>query len=367
MKILILSSGTGEGHNSAAYAVAEALDRAGAAHELVDPLTFRSQRTAKLVTASYNGIIKKTPAAFGLIYRAGALYSSTRLVSPVYYANARYAGALRDYIDANRFDAVVTTHLFAMEALTAMRRKFGAGVPCYGVLTDYTCIPFFHETRLDGYFIPHDDLRPELEAKGVDGARLHATGIPVSARFAAHRPRAEAREALGVAADAKMLLIMTGGAGCGNPFALCDALLRLGEPPETFLLVGHNAELQEKLSKKYGGCAWLHLVPFTREVPLYMNAADALISKPGGLSSTEAAVANIPLVHLLAFNGCETKNVEFFTAHGLSVRADREDEAILAAKRLLDDPDAAERMRQAQRREIHPDAADRIAEAVMRG
>lgn len=135
MKILILSSGTGEGHNSAAYAVAEALDRAGAAHELVDPLTFRSQRTAKLVTASYNGIIKKTPAAFGLIYRAGALYSSTRLVSPVYYANARYAGALRDYIDANRFDAVVTTHLFAMEALTAMRRKFGAGVPCYGVLT----------------------------------------------------------------------------------------------------------------------------------------------------------------------------------------------------------------------------------------
>ena len=87
-----------------------------------------------------------------------------------------------------------------------------------------------------------------------------------------------------------------------------------------------------------------------------MNAADALISKPGGLSSTEAAVANIPLVHLLAFNGCETKNVEFFTAHGLSVRADREDEAILAAKR-----------RQAQRREIHPDAADRIAEAVMRG
>ena len=98
-----------------------------------------------------------------------------------------------------------------------------------------------------------------------------------------------------------------------------------------------------------------------------MNAADALISKPGGLSSTEAAVANIPLVHLLAFNGCETKNVEFFTAHGLSVRADREDEAVLAAKRLLDDPDAAERMRRAQRREIHPDAADRIAEAVMRG
>ena len=96
MKILILSSGTGEGHN-AAYAVAEALDRVGAAHELVDPLTFRSQRTAKLVTASYNGIIKKTPAAFGLIYRAGALYSSTRLVSRSIMQTRATPGAARLY------------------------------------------------------------------------------------------------------------------------------------------------------------------------------------------------------------------------------------------------------------------------------
>ncbi len=365
MKILILSSGTGEGHNSAAYAVAEALDRVDAEHELLDPLTLRSQRTARLVAASYNGIIKKTPAAFGLLYRAGALYSSTRLISPIYYANARYAGALRDYIEAHRFDAVVTTHLFAMEALTAMRRKFGASVPCYGVLTDYTCIPFFPETKLDGYFIPHEALRPELEAKGVDGSRLIATGIPVSARFAAHTPRSEARTALGVPQEAKMLLIMTGGAGCGNPFALCDTLCELGdEAPQTHLLVGHNDALREKLRGAYGERPWLHFVPFTREVPLYMNAADVLISKPGGLSSTEAAVAGIPLVHLLAFNGCETKNVEFFTAHGLSLRAESEREAILAAKRLLDSPEEAEQMRQAQRREIHPDAADRIAQVV---
>ena len=80
-------------------------------------------------------------------------------MSPVYYANSKYAPGLREYIEGKGFDAVVSTHLFPMEALTAIRKKGGFNIPCYGVLTDYTCIPFFGETKLDGYFIPHEELR----------------------------------------------------------------------------------------------------------------------------------------------------------------------------------------------------------------
>lgn len=67
-----------------------------------------------------------------------------------------------------------------MEALTAIRKKGGFNIPCYGVLTDYTCIPFFGETKLDGYFIPHEELRDEIAKCGIPKEKLFATGIPVS-------------------------------------------------------------------------------------------------------------------------------------------------------------------------------------------
>ena len=120
MKLLILSCATGEGHNSAANALVEAAKRKG--HEVVmtDPLDFRGKRAARIAAGTYNGIIKNAPAVFGAIYNAGALYSATGWTSPIYLANAHYAGKLRTYIEENGFDAVLCTHLFPMEALTKL-------------------------------------------------------------------------------------------------------------------------------------------------------------------------------------------------------------------------------------------------------
>ena len=123
MKILILSCRTGEGHNSAAKAVKEALDDFGAECELVDALTFSGRRPNEIVTNSY---------------KAGDLYSSTKLASPVYWANSLYAERLRAYIENGGFTAVVCSHLFPMETLTWLKRRGEITQKCYGILTDYT-------------------------------------------------------------------------------------------------------------------------------------------------------------------------------------------------------------------------------------
>ena len=101
--------------------------------------------------------------------------------------------------------------LYGMEACTALRQRQKLPVPAYGVLTDYTAIPFFHETRLNGYFVPHRDLIAELTATGMDASLLHPTGIPVSPRFAQHMPKEQAREHLSLPTGKRIYLVMTGG------------------------------------------------------------------------------------------------------------------------------------------------------------
>lgn len=367
LKVLILSCDTGEGHNSAAAAVAGALTHRGIENRVFDPLVLAGKYAERFVSGAYTAIMKNAPSAFNALYRAGDIYSSTGITSPVYHANARYAANLRSFIETNGYDRVVCTHLYPMETMTAIRKAGEFPVPCYGVLTDYTCIPFLAETDLDGYFIAHEDLSAELVEKGIPSERIIVTGIPVDEKFAQHMDKAAARNYLAIPQQQDVFLVMSGGIGVGNAGAICDEILLRhdGGAFTVYILVGRNSDLKQTLEEKYAGNEHVRIVTFTKKVNVYMNAADVMISKPGGLTSTEAAVAQVPLVQLLVYTACEAPNIAFFASHGLSERAEDAADAAAKAVALARDKEKAAAMREAQRATIAPDAADKIAERIV--
>ena len=365
-KVLILTCSTGEGHNSAAYALQTAFEDRGVSVELADPVSFRSDRTKQLVASLYNRTIKKAPAVFGAVYRLGDAYSASNLPSPVYWANARYADKLKAYILEQQFDAVVCTHLYGMEAMTAAMKDPSFTVPCYGVLTDYVCIPFLDETRLSGYFVPERNAKAHLAEKGIPEDSIYITGIPVGKAFTNHPGPRSAREALDLPQDKKLILTMTGGVGCENMEGFCTRIMDgLRDDAMLVVLTGKNEELRQKLDARYGDFQGFRSVPFTKQVSLYMAACDVLISKPGGLSSTEAAVANIPQVHFHAIPGCETYNARYFAEHGMAFHAHTEQEAVNFATTLIYRKDIAAGMREMQRAFVDPHAAEQIVQKVM--
>ena len=366
MKVLLLSCSTGEGHNSAAHAVLNALENRGAECELSDPVAFQSDRAKKMVASAYNNLIKRAPSAFGAIYKAGAWYSSTSLPSPIYHANAHYAEKLYEYILKREFDVVVCTHLYGMEAMTAIYAKTKTKIPTYGILTDYTCIPFFAETNLTGYFIPHEDLASEMIDLGFSEDCLFSTGIPVDARFKEHISKEQARNYLSIPQNKKIALIMTGGIGSGDAVTLCRELCdRMDDETLVYVLCGRNIELKEKIRKKFDQGSRVEAISFTKKVNLYMKASDVLISKPGGISSSEAATIGIPLVHTMAIPGCETKNAEFFEKHGMSVNAPDLKFAAKSAIGLIDSPVKSIKMVEMQKSVIHSDATDKIVNKIL--
>ncbi len=368
MKILLLSCSTGEGHNHCALAVKEALDARGHQTEFLDMLRLFGEPGPLNVEALLNTISSRAPDVFGLMYRAGEMYSSTRLTSPVYLANTRHARQLYEFMADRAYDAVICTHLFPMETLTFLRRHYPLYTRCCGVLSDYACIPFLEETELDLYFLPHSEVLAECARAGIPASRMAVTGMPVASAFQHRTDRAAARAALGLPADKKLYLIMTGGIGCGDATGLCDALLKVPSDDALLcVLAGRNEELLAALRGRYGETGAVRAVSFTDQVAAYMSAADVLLSKAGGISSSEAAVFGVPLVHTMAIPGVETLNAEFFARHGMSFYARSEDEAARFADRLVFDERAAARMLTAQREGLPRDGAERIAALVESG
>lgn len=363
MKVLILSTGTGEGHNSAAKAVKEQFDRNDIPCVMADALEFASEKVARYGRNVYLWSTEK--GVFGGAYKAGSALTSARRKSPVYFANALYADRLKSYIVENGFDTVVMPHLFPAEAVTFMRKHHPLNLKTYFIATDYTCIPFTEETSPDYFFIPHEDLVPEFVERGIPAEKLVPLGIPVSERFLHLPSRAECRERLGIPKDQKCILVMTGSMGYGNVESMV-AELRERTDGNTCIYVmgGTNEKLKAALREKYGEEDRVRVLDFTDRTHEYMAAADVLFTKPGGLTSTEAVAAGVPLVHTHPIPGCEDRNAAFFTERGMSVSDKDEKRMIDKGLALLEDDLLREEMRAAQRKYGKPDAAEKIYEYI---
>lgn len=362
LKVLILTCATGEGHNSAARAIEAELINRGIECEVKDTYSFKGEKAQKRVSSRYTTIITRFPLFFGFLYKIGGLYDSLRLPSPVYAMNACYAGKLNAYIIENKFNCVICTHLYAMEAMTAVREEYCNRVKTYGVLTDYTAIPFYKDTSLDGYFVSDERVKNMLVKKGISAEIIFCTGIPVHPKFNTVYCKRELRERLNIPADKKFVAVMTGGAGCGKIVRLCKKFDRATDGSFYIaVFAGRNEQLRKKLEKRFAGNEKFAVMPFTSQMDLYIKAADVAVTKPGGLSSTELAVCNIPIVHLHSVPGVETYNLKYFAGNGLSLKSKTTAEAVKNTLKLLGDGACAGAMRAIQKFFINAYAVDGIA------
>lgn len=320
MKVLILSCNTGGGHNSAAKAIAEEVKRQGDQAVVLDYLSLAGGATSKIVANLYIELVKRLPSLFGVVYNIGMLVSRLVRKSPVYYANGKMAKYLNEYIKDNPVDVIVMPHLYPAETITKMKRE-GMHVPLtVAVGTDYTCIPFWEETDCDYYVVPNDKCREEFAKRGISKEKIVAYGIPVSGKCNEEIDKDEAKKKLDLDKNKNYILITGGSMGAGVLKKMTALLLSEVKDNEHIVVIcGSNKKLKKQLDKKFGREKNVHLVGYTNEMYLYMKACDVIFTKPGGLTSTEAAVCRIPIVHTKPIPGCETVNRRFFVKEGMSV------------------------------------------------
>ena len=363
MRVLILTCNTGGGHNAVAAALAESFRRLGVSSDTADGLSFISQKASRFVSKWHTRFYRRYPK----LYKAGYMSAENDAESndrdnPVYRYMARGARRLGRAIQDGGYDAVVCVHVIPAMMMTELRRQREGGPVFYFVATDYTCSPTVGGCTPDICVIPHEELAEEFVSCGIARETLLAAGIPVRAVFRERGDRAAARSELALPPEGRHIVLMSGSIGCG-PMADIAAELekRMERGDFASVLCGSNRQMLYALRRR--GFRRVEAVGFTDRVHQYMDSADVLVSKPGGISITEASTRGTPLLLADMVGGCETRNQEFFHAHGWAETCQPEDSAD-AALALLDQPERRQALVAQQHRDFDGLAADRIAQAV---
>lgn len=318
MRVLILSCNTGGGHDSAGNALREVFGQAGIACEMRNFLDLLPATVSHVICDGQVFLYRHLPRLFGWCYRMEEAHPSRALIRLCCSA----VEALTCLIREGGYDAVICVHVFPALALSETVRRFSLHVRTYFVSTDYTCHPFVGETSLSGYFIPHRELIGEFVADGIPAERLLATGIPVHPRFEQKRTRAQVCAELGIAQERRIVLLVGGSIGCG-PMRKLAVRLQRDLPPQAMLIVicGTHTHLREQLTA-VADRERMRVIGYTDRMSDYMDIADLMLTKAGGLCTTEAIAKRLPMIYIDAVPGCETKNLHFGMRLGYALTAE---------------------------------------------
>ena len=371
MHVLILSANTGEGHNSAARALKEYFEARGDRCTVRDGLYYMGRSTDAFISKSHVFLYRSLPKVYGMGYRIEERQAHHQRYQQKLRARTRRQHhlskskrELRALLSSGDYDAVISTHVFAARLVSELRRGEDIHIPSFFLATDYTCSPGVNQLDVDAWLIPHPALIPEFAGYGIPEDRLIPAGIPVRAAFLERGGKPDARRALELPEDKRIALFSCGSMGAG-PMGRAVHML-LDKLPEDALLVaicGSNRSLEQALHALDRPDKLL-VLGYTERMETYMDAADLFLTKPGGLSVTEAVHKRVPMLLINAVPGVESRNMEFMAGLGCATAANSPASLATGVAEALASPALLDSLAESCAREFDGNPAERIYETV---
>ena len=321
MRVLILSCNTGEGHNSCGKAIQEAFREKGIFCEMEDAFRFISAKVSKLISFLFVRVYRHLPGLFRFGYRYSENHPGVfKRESGIYKFLTSGSERLYHFMIDENYDTIICPHVLSALMVTEVLRRHELNLRTYFVATDYTCSPSCGQSELDGYFIPDESLAYEFVRCGVPREKTIASGIPIRKEFYQSLDKAEAKRKIGLKPEDRHLLVMCGSMGCGPIKKLVGQIARtMPDNCRISVVCGTNHRLRKQLEKIHANDMRVEAYGYVRDVSAMMDSADLFLTKPGGISVTEAAQKRLPMVFVNAVAGCESYNMRFYTHRWVAV------------------------------------------------
>lgn len=372
-KVLIMSASTGGGHNRAARAIKEELtnksiDGITIDCEIIDSLKIVNGTMDKLISRGYEKSAKYTPKAWGGVYKL----TESNLISRNEFKDnpltSLISRKLKKLIEVKKPDLIIGTHPFPMIALSTLKKhsqlsknnelstftesfhKYYQNLdipPLITVLTDYTTHSAYIQNEIDYYIAGHEYVKELLIEDGIEAEKIKPYGIPVEKSFLTNRSRETVLSELNLDPNKFTVLLMGGSFGAGSIKDTLSELISIDRDFQIIVITGRNKSLKEKLEKNLMSHEQsidknICVLGFTDKMNDLLSAVDILVSKPGGLTTTESLLKEVPMIVPYFIPGQEEENLDFLSNCGASLRTSKKYTLSIILKVLIDNPDRIE-------------------------
>jgi processive 1,2-diacylglycerol beta-glucosyltransferase len=353
----------------AADAVERAFRLTNAAAEVrhVDTLQYTNKLFRHLYSRAYIDLVNKSPELLGWFYdHLDKPWKNERRRLALDKLNTRpFVKMLQEY----RPDITVCTHFLPAEIISWLKAKKRVGFRQAVVVTDFDVHAMWLCHHYEQYFVALDETREHLVRLGIPAAKVTASGIPIDPVFAGPKDKQEMRAKHGLKPDVTTVLVSAGGFGVGPVEHMLESLAGMRHPAQIVALCGRNGELKSRLEAAAKRLPPSHHVTvnpigFTTEMDEYMSAADILLGKPGGLTTSEALAKGLVFVVVNPIPGQEERNSDHLLENGVAVRCNNLPVLAYKLDKLLDDPARFASMQAGARRLARPDAARDIVKKL---
>lgn len=367
MKVLIMSITAGEGHNSTARAVKDYLESNNIECNVLDTYGYVSSTLKKVVSEGYLFASGKAKLAYSGSYRLAEKRSSdANEISAMRLANLALTHKIHNYIEEYDPDVIVFTHPFAGIVVDLLKQKNKVDMKTIGIVTDFTMHPYWEECLHTDYVVMASELLThQAKVKGFRDDQIITTGIPIHPKFASIQSKATARAKLGLDLNTPTVLLMGGSMGYGNMAQSVENLDNISEDFQLIAVCGNNAKARSSISELNLKHKTL-IYGFVTNIDEFMDASDCIITKPGGLTTSEALAKCLPMVIVNPIPGQEARNSEFLLNCGTAMATSHTCPLEEIMYILMSQPKRLETMRESINLIKKPDSTKDIGELIMR-
>ncbi len=354
------------GHRCASLAIENALRQIDKEVETksINAFNYTSPYWERFINRLYMIVIKAIPRFWDYLYdNQDVLERLRKTRSGVHKLKDK---KIKRLFDEFKPDIVVCTQAFPCGMVADYKRRHKLDIPLIGVLTDYAPHAYWLDELVDSYVVPSEGIKERFIQRGIPRQRLQVLGIPIDNKFNGQGNHEETFRRLGLNAGFPVILIMGGGQGLGPIKKIVAVLDKLQLPLQLIVVCGTNRRLYKWLNKKKPSFSkTVSIIGYTEQVSDLMSISSFIVSKPGGLTSTEALSKSLPLVIVSPLPGQESLNARFLLEAGVALKVDSPLELCSLTEQLLTDSAKLDKLRERAVAFACPDSALKTARLIL--
>ena len=344
-KIVVFYAAYGGGHLSAARSIKEYIETnyTDVDVKLIDCMEYVNKVINKVTTTAYSEMAKKAPKTWGKVYWKSQKGPLAHISTT---SNKVLSLKLNRLLKELEPDLVISTHPFSSQMCAYLKKLGKLDAKIATIMTDYAPHEqwIVYNEYVDYYFVSHDGMKKQLIEKGIPSEKIFATGIPLSNKFLLKYNKSEILESFGLSPKKKTVLFFGGGEfglGKSQTLNIFKSFIESDYNIQIVAISGKNVKMKEdfeNLVTELHKQNIVKILEYTDKVAELMSISDLVVTKPGGLTTTESLASGLPIVVINPIPGQEEENAAYLENNKVAIWLKPDDNVEAVLKDLFSNP-----------------------------